>query len=115
MANDPLAQLFGGPLVGACKVMGVDVKLRTLTVAEMSDALAEWQDVNDIEYRAQQKMTSMVSRSLVEVDGNPLSEVLADRLSLVRSWDQRVLEKLTLAYTQLANKQDQRIDALKNS
>lgn len=112
--NDPWVELFAKRQVGLVKVMGIDVKLRTLGYAETGEVLAECQHIDDLERRAHEQMALILARALVQVGDNALPEDLSERIKLIKSWDQGIVEKLSFAYAELRERERQKIDELKN-
>ena len=112
--NETLAQLLGGTLIGSARVLGVEVRLRTLTAKETRDVLTECQTIADAPLRVDQEIFSTLARSLVQVGGNDMPDSIPERLKLIESWRQGVIDKLAVAYRELVEKERNLIDELKN-
>lgn len=109
-----LETIFGSGLRATVKVMGLKVELRTLLVREVADLTERTEAIVDPIRRSQEQQLLTVASSLISVDENPLPDGFEDRVKLIRSWPRAVAEKLMVAYTELYNKELQRLDELKN-
>ncbi|MCL5265210.1 MAG: hypothetical protein M1343_08475 [Chloroflexi bacterium] len=112
--DDPLIQVFGGVMIGSARVMGIDVKMRTLTSSEVQDILAQCQSIQDTPLRLHKEMSLTLAYSLLEVAGNALPELIGERVTLIGSWRQTIIDKLATAYGELTQKERLLIDELKN-